>query len=188
MDLLAGRCVLDTDLITTDEAATRLGRSTAYVLRLLKQGQLEGCRIGPDTRGGQWLIHATSVSALSEHWAANPPRRGRPAVAGSAAANESTPPEPQELDDWIELPEAAERLGRHSTQVRKLAAAGELEARRIGPEGRGGRWLVSEASVEGLLTRWAVAPPRRGRPALDKPTPGAQAKRESRAKHREEVL
>jgi hypothetical protein len=87
-----------------------------------------------------------------------------------------------DLDDWIELPDAANRLDRHPTQVRKLAAAGELEARRIGPAGRGGRWLVSAASVEALRQRWAADPPRRGRPATGDPTPAALAKRKSRAK------
>lgn len=69
----------DGDLITTDEAAERLKRSPAYVLRLLKQGDLVGRRIGPDTRGGRWLVSAASVAALCERWAADPPRRGRPA-------------------------------------------------------------------------------------------------------------
>jgi hypothetical protein len=70
---------MDDDLITTDVAAARLDRSAAYVLRLLKQGDLVGRRIGPDTRGGQWLISAASVAALQARWAADPPRRGRPA-------------------------------------------------------------------------------------------------------------
>lgn len=77
----------DTDLITTAEAAAQLGRSAAYVLNLLKRGDLAGRRIGPDTRGGQWLVSAASVAALAAQWAASPPRRGRPA---EAAPSEST--------------------------------------------------------------------------------------------------
>ncbi len=65
-------------------------------------------------------------------------------------------------DDWIELIDAANRLDRHPTQVRKLAAAGGLVTRRIGPVGRGGRWLVSAASVAALVARWADAPPGAG--------------------------
>ncbi len=86
-------------------------------------------------------------------------------------------------DDWIELIDAANRLDRHPTQVRKLAAAGGLVTRRIGPVGRGGRWLVSAASVAALVARWADAPPRRGRPTQGAPSVSALAKRKSRAKH-----
>ena len=68
------------DLITTDEAAARLERSATYVLRLRARGDLVGQRIGPDTRGGQWLISAASVDALRARWAADPPTRGRPAA------------------------------------------------------------------------------------------------------------
>lgn len=93
-----------------------------------------------------------------------------------------------DLDDWIELPEAATRLDRHPTQVRKLAASGDLVARRIGPAGRGGRWLISAASVAALQARWAADPPRRGRPAQGDPTPVALAKRKSRAKHETEEV
>lgn len=74
------------DLITTDVAAERLDRSTAYVLRLLKQGDLTGQLVGPPGRG-QWLVSAASVAALAARWDANPPRRGRPAAA---APSEST--------------------------------------------------------------------------------------------------
>jgi len=78
---------MDDDLITTTEAAERLDRSAVYVLRLLNRGDLAGRRIGPDTRGGQWLVRAASAAALRARWAASPPRRGRPA---EAAPSEST--------------------------------------------------------------------------------------------------
>jgi hypothetical protein len=69
------------DLITTNDAATRLARSPAYVLQLLKRGDLVGQRIGPESRGGQWLVSVASVAALAARWTADPPRRGRPAQA-----------------------------------------------------------------------------------------------------------
>ncbi len=75
---------MDADLITTEVAAARLERSAAYVLRLLKQGALQGQRIGPDSRGGQWLIRASSVEALARRWEATPPRRGRPTEGDGA--------------------------------------------------------------------------------------------------------
>lgn len=78
------------NLITTHVAAERLGRSPVYVLRLLKQGDLQGQRIGPDSRGGQWLISAHSVDALAQRWAAEPPRRGRP-PAGATPSPEALP-------------------------------------------------------------------------------------------------
>lgn len=74
------------DLITTDVAAERLARSPAYVLRLVKQGDLVGQRIGPDTRGGQWLVSAASVAALKAQWAVSPPRRGRPPAGATPSA------------------------------------------------------------------------------------------------------
>ncbi|NNJ13705.1 helix-turn-helix domain-containing protein [Chloroflexales bacterium ZM16-3] len=77
----------DTDLITTTDAAAQLGRSMSTINQLIKRGDLVGRRIGPDTRGGQWLVSAASVAALAARWAANPPRRGRPAAA---APSEST--------------------------------------------------------------------------------------------------
>lgn len=74
------------DLITTDVAAERLGRSVERVRVLIKQGDLIGRRIGPATRGGQWLVSAASVAALRAQWARNPPKAGRP-----AASSEPTP-------------------------------------------------------------------------------------------------
>lgn len=77
---------MDDDQITTDVAAERLGRSTVYILHLLKQGDLEGHLVGPPRRG-QWLVSAASVATLAARWASSPPRRGRPAIA---APSEST--------------------------------------------------------------------------------------------------
>lgn len=77
----------DTDLITTTEAAVHLGRSMSTINQLIKRGDLVGRRIGPNTRGGQWLVSAASVAMLAARWAASPPRRGRPAIA---APSEST--------------------------------------------------------------------------------------------------
>lgn len=88
-------------------------------------------------------------------------------------------------DEWLDLPEAAARLQRHPTLVRKLVADGTLIAQRLGPTGRGGRWMVSAASVAALAAQWAAQPPRRGRPADAEPSPGALATRRSRAKHQE---
>jgi excisionase family DNA binding protein len=67
------------DLITTTEAAERLERSPRYVLQLINRGELEVRRIGPKTRGGQWLVSVASIDALLERWETDPPRRGRPA-------------------------------------------------------------------------------------------------------------
>ena len=55
----------DTNLITTDVAAERLGRSTVYILHLLKQGDLEGHLVGPPRRGRP-AAAAPSASTLAK--------------------------------------------------------------------------------------------------------------------------
>ncbi len=68
--------------ITTGEAAEQLGLSESRVRGLLGndavRAQLHIKRLGPDTRGGQWLIAADSIAALATARLANPPRVGRP--------------------------------------------------------------------------------------------------------------
>lgn len=90
-------------------------------------------------------------------------------------------------DDFITTTEAAAQLGRSMSMVNQLIKRGDLVGRRIGPDTRGGQWLISAASVAALIERWATDPPRRGRPALGEPSPAALAKRRSRAKHETEV-
>lgn len=63
--------------VTVPEAADQLGVTPAYVRRLIAQGDLAARRIGPDTRGGQWLITADDVVQLARRRAQNPPQRGR---------------------------------------------------------------------------------------------------------------
>ena len=82
--------------------------------------------------------------------------------------------------DEITPEEAAARLGRKPRRVRQLLDNGELEGRRIGPDSRGGRWLVSVASVERLLAQWAADPPKPGRKQVTAPSAQTLAKRKSR--------
>ena len=86
-------------------------------------------------------------------------------------------------DNLITTTEAAAQLSRSLSMINQLIKRGELIGRRIGPDTRGGRWLVSAASVAALVSRWADAPPRRGRPTQVTPSASALAKRKSRAKH-----
>ena len=73
--------------MTPADAGAILDRHPSYILLLVKRGDLAARRLGPDTRGGRWLIDAASVAALKAQWDANPPQRGRPAdVAPSASA------------------------------------------------------------------------------------------------------
>ncbi len=77
---------MDDNLITTTEAAAQLSRSLSMINQLIKRGELIGRRIGPDTRGGRWLVSAASVAALVARWADDPPRRGRPAQGAPSAS------------------------------------------------------------------------------------------------------
>jgi len=67
------------DEVTPAEAGAILERHPSYIPRLVARGDLIGRRLGPDTRGGRWLIDAASVYALKQRWDAMPPQRGRPA-------------------------------------------------------------------------------------------------------------
>lgn len=92
------------------------------------------------------------------------------------------------MSEWQSTEEASTRLERTERTVRMLIERGDLHAERLGPAGRGGRWLVSAASVESLRAAWAVQPPRRGRPLVgDTPTPSALSKRRSRAQQKEQL-
>ncbi len=77
---------MDDIWLTTDEAAVRLERSRNMVLKLLAAGELRGRRLGPATRGGQWLVEAASVTELLARWAVDPPHVGRPASADPSPA------------------------------------------------------------------------------------------------------
>lgn len=81
----------------------------------------------------------------------------------------------------ISVEQAAALLGRSSRTVRKLAADGELVARRL--NGDSGPWLIDAVSVQA----WSIAPPARGRKPDIAPSPTALAKRKSRARQKEEV-
>lgn len=69
------------DELTPKEAARILGRSPAYVIRLAERGELAGRRIGPESRGGRWLIDRASVAALQVRWETHPPQPGRRPVS-----------------------------------------------------------------------------------------------------------
>lgn len=65
--------------LTVPDAARQLGVTPAYLRRLIAAGDLPARRIGPDTRGGQWLLDAADVQRLAARRGQHPPRRGRPA-------------------------------------------------------------------------------------------------------------
>lgn len=77
---------MDEHWLTSTEAAAALDVSEPYVLLLRSRGQLTARRIGPNTRGGQWLFDPASVAALRQQRAAAPPKRGRPAHAAPSPA------------------------------------------------------------------------------------------------------
>ncbi len=66
---------MDGELVSVAEAAERLGRSTEQVRRYLREGRLEGRRIG-----GQWFIESAALEAF------------RPARRGASAFLERIPP------------------------------------------------------------------------------------------------
>src|SRR5258708_5056165 len=56
-------------LITTTEACEMAGVTSAYIQRLLRDGRIEGVKLGRD-----WLIYEDSLNAFLSH----PRKRGRP--------------------------------------------------------------------------------------------------------------
>jgi excisionase family DNA binding protein len=89
-------------------------------------------------------------------------------------------------EEWISTEEAATRLGKSEQIIRRLAEQGTLAADRLGPAGRGGRWMISAASVEALRAEWEKNPPRRGRPTAADPSAAALAKRRSRERQQKD--
>lgn len=77
--------------LTVPDAARRLGISAAYLRRLIAAGDLPARRIGPATRGGQWLLDAADVQQLAQQRAHDPPRLGRPALDETKGTNHDHP-------------------------------------------------------------------------------------------------
>lgn len=73
-----------------------------------------------------------------------------------------------DLDDIIGLEEAAEIAGRQPVSMRRAAALGKLDARRIGTPGRA-YWITTRAAVSDYLAyvasvAWSRQPQRQPRP------------------------
>jgi hypothetical protein len=94
------------------------------------------------------------------------------------------------IADWLTTSEAAATLEVREQTIRSWLSnptmRAKLELRRIGPDTRGGQWLISAASVARIQAERAANPPRAGRPRTDTPSPMAVAKRRSRARHTKE--
>lgn len=72
-----------------------------------------------------------------------------------------------ELDDIISLDEAGEIAGRAPSSLRRAAALGKLEARRVGTPGRA-YWVTTRAAVAAYLAyvasvSWTQQPQRKAR-------------------------
>lgn len=65
-------------LLTTQQAATILGVHPRRIIQLIKAGELDGERFGPDTRGGRWMVSRESVERLKEERDKHPPVGGWP--------------------------------------------------------------------------------------------------------------
>ena len=58
---------------------------------------------------------------------------------------------PTDLDDVLDLSEAADLFGRNLDALRKAAQRGRLRARKVGP-GRRSVWIVTRAEMERYMT------------------------------------
>jgi excisionase family DNA binding protein len=60
-------------MLTVSQAADILGISPRRVLQLIATRRIKATRIGPDSRGGQWLISRAALKRVAER-----PGPGRP--------------------------------------------------------------------------------------------------------------
>jgi excisionase family DNA binding protein len=113
-------------LITTKEAADRLGVSRGYILRLIRENRLQATR-----PGHEWLIEEADLERIERRQAGYCPNRIR---------------RPPEAAGLLTTREAAERLGVSVQRVRDLIRSKRLPARKIGYY-----QMIDPKDLEGLV-------------------------------------
>lgn len=74
-------------------------------------------------------------------------------------------------DTHMTTEDAAGELGKTTRRILQYIKDGDLDAIRIGPTSRGGRWLVSRVSVAELKAQHTHKPPKAGYPKGRKRSP-----------------
>lgn len=116
------------ELITTAEAAERLGVVRSRVLALIAEGRLPATKLGRD-----WVIQAEDLARVA------------PGESGFFRGDRE-PPRPRANE--LTMEQAAEALGIKVNGVRYLVSAGKLEGVR-----RGRRVYVTRPSLDAELAR-----------------------------------